>query len=309
MSTDDRIITKRVYKPLDFFMIRTPLLPINSYDNIFNNDLDEESIIKELIKISKDPIIRESIAVASLDLLNSLDKLETCKNKKEKNQIISSLLKYFIRMTTRTTPFGEFSGVTLGKFSEKTDIGLESIHNFIKRARPDMEWIYKLINVLEKDKEILNNLIICWNSIVSFVGSRIEIPYLSIYTQENSEDNEEEFLKSIFSWKAEWNVPKYVYQVEADNRLMFNLENKVHIKELLNILKKKKNIMIQAVECDFDNCFVYNEKGKYVSEIVVPIIKNNIKTSSNKFNFNIKECNIDTLDSRRIFSQDQNGCF
>ncbi|MCR3761350.1 lantibiotic dehydratase [Clostridium felsineum] len=783
MSTDDRIITKRVYKPLDFFMIRTPLLPINSYDNIFNNNLDEESIIKELIKISKDPIIRESIAVASLDLLNSLDKLETCTNKKEKNQIISSLLKYFIRMTTRTTPFGEFSGVTLGKFSEKTDIELESIHNFVKRARPDMEWIYKLINILEKDKEILNNLMIYWNSIVSFVGSRVEIPYLSIYTQENSEDiddgdtasiraskvvkyvwkntkrgikyidlvnllkkeyegvneekiekllkqllskevlitnlrppldiispyeyilnkiedmkvskkyiyklkkidnlireyntlpigegekkyinivnemknivnsknylqvdlklktrntflnknianelsktseimckissirdetqnmvdyrndfiarygeereipilelinsdkgigfpssynmhsakklyhekesdnnykkivqkslykifravknkeksvvidydeikeieikeatfknmptsfeiyalirskskedidkgnyklfigpcigsdsagktfgrftdildneiyekfdyinriekghlssnkvfaqlvfapnkgavgnicltsnirdyeivistassihesklinindlvvgvnkgglylrsrllnkevivttnnmfnrkmmpnicrflldisdcrkipwfsagslfnftdqfpyvprieigkvvispqswrlseitlgiklkniNEEEFLKSIFSWKAEWNVPKYVYQVEADNRLMFNLENKVHIKELLNILKKKKNIMIQAVECDFDNCFVYNEKGKYVSEIVVPIIKNNIKISSNKFNFNIKESNIDTLDSRRTF--------
>ncbi|WP_234117503.1 lantibiotic dehydratase [Clostridium hydrogenum] len=184
MNTDDRIITKKLYKPLDFFMLRTPLLPINLYNNIFDGNLNEKNIINELIKLSKNPIIRESIAVASLDLLSSLDKLEVCTDKKIKDQIISSILKYFIRMTTRTTPFGEFSGVTLGKFADKTEVSLKDIYKYTKRARPDMEWIYKLINSLEKNKNILNSLTIYWNPIASFVGSRVEIPYLSVYTQE-----------------------------------------------------------------------------------------------------------------------------
>lgn len=135
ITTDDRIITNEIYKPLDFFMIRTPLLPINSYINIFNSNLNDEDIINKLIQFSNNPIIREAIAVGSVDLLLSLSKLDASTNGKEKEKIFSSLLKYFIRMTTRTTPFGEFSGVTLGKFTDKTNVILDDISKYKKRAR------------------------------------------------------------------------------------------------------------------------------------------------------------------------------
>lgn len=209
ITTDDRIITNEIYKPLDFFMIRTPLLPINSYINIFNSNLNDEDIINKLIQFSNNPIIREAIAVGSVDLLLSLSKLDASTNGKEKEKIFSSLLKYFIRMTTRTTPFGEFSGVTLGKFTDKTNVILDDISKYKKRARPDMEWMYKLINKLEKNKCILDNLVVTWNSVATFVGSRVEMPYLSVYAQECNESIDEGDIVSIRATS----VVRYIAQV------------------------------------------------------------------------------------------------
>ncbi|WP_434291797.1 lantibiotic dehydratase [Clostridium botulinum] len=187
-DNENNFILDKIYKPLDFFMVRTPILPVNSYNYIFDNELNNSEIIEKLIHISKDPIIRETIAVASPDLLSSLDKLNTSINEKEKEKILSSLLKYFIRMSTRTTPFGIFSGVTSGKFTNETNINLKDISEYRKRARPDMEWVFKVINYLEKKDHILKDLVVTWNSIAEFIGSRVELVYTSIYAQERNDN-------------------------------------------------------------------------------------------------------------------------
>lgn len=211
-NTNNTLMANAIYKPLDFFMIRTPIFPIEFYNDAFSNALEVNDNIDNLIHIAEDPIVRETIAVASLDLLLSLNKLKTPISKKEKEKILSSLLKYLIRMSTRTTPFGLFSGVTAGEFTNETNIKLKDISNYKKRARPDTEWLFKVISVLEKKECILKDLIVTWNSIARFNGSRIELPYLSTCVQECNEDLDADDTISIRASKA----VQYVYEKSHD---------------------------------------------------------------------------------------------
>lgn len=226
MKNNNISITNEMFKPLDFFMIRTPIFPIEFYNKAFSNTSEANNNIDKLMCISQDPIVRETIAVASLDLLLSLNKLNNTISSKEKEKILSSLLKYLIRMSTRTTPFGLFSGVTAGNFADETNIKLKDISMYKKRARPDAEWLFKVINTLEKKDYILKDLIVTWNSIARFNGSRIELPYLSTYVQECNENLSNDDSVSIRAAKA--------VQYVAEKSL-----NGIRYEDLLDLLTKK----------------------------------------------------------------------
>ena len=61
---------KSIFKALDFFIVRTPTLPVN----VFENELTSfnGSLLNKLWKLSKDPLIREAIAVSSKSLFDSI---------------------------------------------------------------------------------------------------------------------------------------------------------------------------------------------------------------------------------------------
>lgn len=153
------------YKLSDFFMVRHPLLPIEDYEKLDKADNLYESIIEIF---ESNSYIREAILISSKSLYESLK----YKNG-DKDKIINSFLKYYIRMTTRTTPFGLLCGVTIGSFGETDTIKLEA-EKFKKRARPDAEWICKIIKVLEGQPDILNYLTIKSSKTLLDKGARLE---------------------------------------------------------------------------------------------------------------------------------------
>ena len=75
-----------------------------------------------------DPLIREALAIASPTLYQALI------NHKEDKQIHSSLLKYFSRMTSRSTPYGLFSFVSLGSFGQSDGISFDLTKIRLKSA-------------------------------------------------------------------------------------------------------------------------------------------------------------------------------
>ncbi|SFH40819.1 thiopeptide-type bacteriocin biosynthesis domain-containing protein [Priestia megaterium] len=173
-----------LYQALDFFMLRTPVFPLDNY--IMTSSISMENKlatdratneVKDYIKNAVDnPIFREAIAVASLPLYKSLGKLGKDNSKKAK-QVFNSLLSYYIRMSVRPTPFGLFSGVALGKFAESTEITLNK--NWSKRSRPDMQWLCKVVKILEQDEELLSNLLVQKNHLLYKHGEMLILPYLS----------------------------------------------------------------------------------------------------------------------------------
>ncbi|UHA73645.1 lantibiotic dehydratase [Paenibacillus sp. 481] len=187
---------KNVYKTLDFFMVRTPILPLNLFTANFpsewdnNNDDLKRFSLNCLIQLSNDPIIREAIIASSPSLLQSLSHLSNEDNLRKQGQVVKGFMRYLLRMMSRPTPFGLFSGVTHGHFANQSQLNLEGIHQYRKRARPDMEWLLKLTGKLESQREIVSQLRIQRNTLIYRQGDRAKIPYTTRYGRLNSGEND-----------------------------------------------------------------------------------------------------------------------
>ncbi|MCY9511361.1 lantibiotic dehydratase family protein, partial [Paenibacillus larvae] len=173
------------YMPLDFFMIRTPLLPVENITSYFN---DLNDISGNLEGILKRPEILEAIAIASPSLYKSL--LKSDKSDKQYQQILGSLFKYINRMSSRATPFGLFSGIGIGAFGTENAIQVSNIEQHVKRARPDMQWLLKIIKNIEEDMNIVKQLDVKFNLMAYKVGDRVKLPFITSYGEytENNKD-------------------------------------------------------------------------------------------------------------------------
>lgn len=155
-----------LYSPASFFMVRIPFLPI---DEFFRQNEDPFSYYL------KCESLKEAIAIASPSLHEALQKINEKKGK-EKEQILSSLLKYILRMATRSTPFGLFAFVAQGNWGDQTSIHFDH-QRVIKRARPDTEWIVSLINEICDRVESLEIFPLQSNSLLFQMGNRIILNY------------------------------------------------------------------------------------------------------------------------------------
>ena len=114
------------YKACDFYVARTPLLPIEDYFRVFESG-DPAKISSELFTRFKDPFLEETLAVSSRESYEALHRLEAPDKSRASDQMLSTLLKYYIRLTTRPTPYGLFSGVSLGTFGKENRLVLADV--------------------------------------------------------------------------------------------------------------------------------------------------------------------------------------
>lgn len=254
-----------IFKVEDFFMLRTPLYPVEKYKDIFCNDITKEQSIEKIYDtIKNDPAIREAIMVSTLSLYKELDNIGQETNVRKKEQVISSIVKYLIRLTTRTTPYGLFSGVARGTFANNTNIKLSDNLKNAKRTRVDMEWLYAVIRSIEKDKEILNNIYILCNDLVTINGTRLEIPYISNYGQIQKEDKLD-------------NITASIRNTEQVQKVMELTKTPIKYKKLIKILKHNNpNVNKERIEL-FINQLMDNEY--LITELRPPL------TNTNPFNY------------------------
>ncbi|KIO68335.1 hypothetical protein B4064_0974 [Caldibacillus thermoamylovorans] len=143
---------EQIFKDIDTFMIRTPVLSVNIYLKFFDQKLTEEEMKEHLLEICNDPFFRQSILAASKSLYNKM--LDFCNGKKIKkyDYFLKAIYKYLIRMSTRPTPFGLFAGIDFGEFTEETTSIKFGANKYKKFARPDLEWIMKIVKKLEQEQ-------------------------------------------------------------------------------------------------------------------------------------------------------------
>lgn len=170
------------YKCYDSFLVRTPGLPIEYLKQYQTQEKD----IYEFITKNKelDSFFRKALAVSSNSLYQSY--INKPIEKKKYEHMKEALLKFFLRSTLRTTPYGYFATVSMGRFGEK-DIVITNRKNIELKA--DGKWVSELIYKLEKEESIFKKLSFKVNPICYRSGNRFKNPY---YTNHGTIDGDKE---------------------------------------------------------------------------------------------------------------------
>lgn len=133
------------YLNFDKFVLRTPLLSMESIDNITSEKL------KDICRI---PYVNEAIYLASPEFYSEMRKYQNGEilEGKELDKLEYTLLKYLSRMSHRCTPFGLFAGCTVGEFGDTSKIFLNKVENQKRHTRLDMNYLCALSQDINKDK-------------------------------------------------------------------------------------------------------------------------------------------------------------
>ncbi len=137
------------YLPFNNFVVRTPLLSFNQFEDVlFKLKRNEE----DLKIILQDTAILEAIYLGSPVLYEEILKYLDGKlpAKKEEERLKYSVLRYITRMSTRCTPFGLFAGCSMGNVNENTEITLSKRNNYTRHTRLDMNYLCALSQDIAK---------------------------------------------------------------------------------------------------------------------------------------------------------------
>ena len=225
----------KYYELLNDFAIRIPALPFSNY-----RKFEDENFINDAIN---DSYFIEAIKIASPSLYDSI------KRQKIDNSVIKAIIKYYSRISTRTTPFGLFSGISIGKFNENTTINYDE-NNFNKRIRVDYEWLVKLIKKIEIDYKLYRNLSLYTSRNIFEYGNKIENPIITCFN----------YYKSNESYQGKC----YINNKNNIKFILNMLKSGARYDDIQSAFKKKKlkiddSILDNLIEGLIKNEYIYTE--------------------------------------------------
>lgn len=112
----------------------------------FNPELQIEGIL-----FTMDNCRYNNASPALVDMMDLYIKNPEKLSEKKLVNFQNSIMKYLIRSKNRTTPFGLFSGVGLGKFGDSDTFDVSGA-KYQKKVNIDSEWLFGFISQLEKVK-------------------------------------------------------------------------------------------------------------------------------------------------------------
>ena len=163
----------RLYEPLDFVVVRTPILPVEFYFSTCTGDSVEQS----LVQAANMPQVREAITSVSPSLARALA-TETAKPE-DRNRALRKLRRYLIRMSTRPTPFGAFAAVAIGPLSRRgttlrvDETRADQFHYL------DIPWLLGFVRRIEDDERLFRHLKLQANPCAFRRGDRVFIREMS----------------------------------------------------------------------------------------------------------------------------------
>ncbi|TPG40750.1 lantibiotic dehydratase family protein [Flavobacterium pectinovorum] len=155
---------KITYLSFDKYVLRTPYLTFNEV-----KDLD----IVKVRDFCSLPSISEAIYLASPELHQEMLKYLNRDHEETDEKLVFALLKYLLRMGTRCTPFGLFSGCSVGQMGNETNITLKDSSDYKRVTRLDMNYLCSLSQKLESDKEIREELLYYPNTSLYQIGDEL----------------------------------------------------------------------------------------------------------------------------------------
>jgi thiopeptide-type bacteriocin biosynthesis protein len=171
------------YDPLDFVVVRAPMLPVEFYHAVSQHSFDDP----ELGEFVGNQRVLSAIRAASPVLVSAL--LSATKNASDRARAKRKLRRYLIRMSTRPTPFGALAGVAIAPLGERTTLRLdESAAGHFPHL--DVPWLLGFVHRLESDWEIFRQLNLLANPCIFQRGGRIYIRELNpLFSNSNTVRN------------------------------------------------------------------------------------------------------------------------
>lgn len=161
---------------LNNFFVRTPLYPFENYNRIPKHidDLDEF-----IATLWRDLVFKEALLLASPDLYFEWEKAmnNSAYSENKRKGINFSLLKYYIRSTSRSTPFGLFSSYSEILNSKNSDSPTQNIKK--RFTSLDLAFLYRVVDHLNKNYLIRTVLKFTKNSSLYKVGDHYR--YIEVF--------------------------------------------------------------------------------------------------------------------------------
>jgi len=148
-------------------IIRTPTLPLR------RQEIDHESLLQ-------DNFFLEAVYLASPVLYREIIKWKEGKagnkaisNKKDYEKLMRSVHKYFLRMSSRCTPFGLFSGCAVGEWADEDVMPVLDSKNLTRHTRLDMHYLCALSRHLSERPDIRERLLFFPNNSLYLIGNEL----------------------------------------------------------------------------------------------------------------------------------------
>ena len=162
-------------------MLRVPSLSMKVLEEISAcHNLDE--LLREYYSM---PLVSDALFLAS-PLLHQITEgwlKEEDAKLKNPDKFKLSLLKYLIRMSSRSTPFGLFAGICTGYFSPEQEIEMSSPAKHTLHVRPDMQFLCTMAAKIVNEHVVRDKIQYYPNSSISRIGN--EYRYIEYYTDED----------------------------------------------------------------------------------------------------------------------------
>ena len=134
---------------------------------------DRERLRERLRSLCDRPEILEALFLASPSLVDGLPLWLSQPDSKKGQRVERVLVRYFYRMTARATPFGLFSGCSLGPLAAETRLALGPRPAYERHTRLDMDYLFALCEELGRDPRIREGLLYRPNSSLYRAAGRL----------------------------------------------------------------------------------------------------------------------------------------
>lgn len=162
-------MSENIHPPLPFYftkglLLRTPALPfLPAPDQQTLSDLLNDQRFLEAIYMASPVLYREAIRM----------KMGAITDTKEKNSILSSLVKYYQRMYSRSTPFGLFSGCAVLQWNENGNQVIIPATAFRRNTRLDMHYCCALGQSIAAHPTVQERLLFYSNNSAYPIGEEL----------------------------------------------------------------------------------------------------------------------------------------
>ena len=145
------------FVPSGFFTFRSPLLSLEELmgwgaelraprveSGALGDALtaDQALLRERLRQVVQRPEVREALFVASPVLDESMPAWLQAPDSEAGKKVERTLVRYFSRMTARSTPFGLFAGQSVGLLGAHTSLQLEARHTYRRHTRLDTDVVH-----------------------------------------------------------------------------------------------------------------------------------------------------------------------
>lgn len=207
-------------KPAGFFVLRSPALAVDTFldlgadlESAGGRPVSAEAIERDaavvrsrLAQLLAEPAIREGLFIASPALLASyphwLDRPDSPSGQKFER----TAFKYVTRMSTRSTPFGLFAGVAVGRIGESTQLRLGPLDQARRHTRIDSRYLHAIIASIEHRPRVRDELMFAANSSIYRAG-----PLIRYFERKRVGGDEhldvssveaDEFIDAVLAWSS-----------------------------------------------------------------------------------------------------------
>ncbi len=171
-----------------FFVLRTPLLPFETLTS-WSEGLEAPSAASDVLEAAfqrdqqhlrarlrqwvEDPLIREALFIASPTLVESLHYWQETPDSDQGVKVERTLVRYFARMAGRSTPFGLFAGLSVGRIGPATRLCLSPREDLRRHTRLDMDYVCALVEKVQQEAAVRSALRYVPNSSLYLAAGRL----------------------------------------------------------------------------------------------------------------------------------------